>query len=246
MNKIPAIAVDNQQSSLRTIQIFAEKYPRVDLIHSFTDPFEAIAYVSSQTAPHIIFSDINMPEFSGIDLAKTLLGSQHQIIFTTSYPSHALEGYDLRIRNFLVKPFSLTEFVQKTDVVIREFFPTSAIEKTTDDSFFLRDDEDPTKLVRVLKADIVMIKADRNNILIHTTSRIHSIYLTFKEITTILAETPNFYRIERSQILNSSHVKTIVGNTIMLSNNYKAVMTPTYNEKFVDWVQRIWLKTNRK
>ncbi|WP_316825962.1 MULTISPECIES: LytTR family DNA-binding domain-containing protein [Pedobacter] len=242
---IPCIIVDDEHGAIRTIGDYIGRMPRLELTNTYTDPLEALAEMSQQKIPHLIYSDIDMPSFTGINLAESLRDSPHHIIFTTSYPDYAVNAFGLRVKNYLLKPFDLPEFAKGTEAVLKEFFSPITLEEETDDSFFLRTDPEKTTLTRVLKDDITYIQGANNNVYIYTQENYYSVYMTFTEIEQKLADSINFYRIQRSYIINSGHVKAISGNMVN-AGKYNVLMSPNYNAKFLDWVNRIWLKTKRK
>jgi two-component system LytT family response regulator len=166
-NIIPCIIVDDEHGALRTIGDYIGQMPRLELKKAYTDPLEALAEMSQQRIPHLIYSDIDMPAFTGINLAESLRDSPHHIIFTTSYPDYALDAYGLRVRNYLLKPFNLPEFAKGTEVVLKEFFSPLKLESETEDSFLLRTEREKTTLTRVLKEDIAYIQGANNHIHIY-------------------------------------------------------------------------------
>lgn len=244
-NTVPSIIVDDETGAIRTISDYVGQMPRLALIKTYTNPLEALAEMSLAGTPHLIYCDVDMPAFSGINLAESLRDTPHHIIFTTSYPDYALDAYGLRVRNYLLKPFDLPKFVKETEVVLKEFFTPLSLERETEDSFFLRISNEKTELVRVMKNEIAYIQGANNHIHIYTQTENYSVYMTFTEIEERLSGSVNFYRIQRSYIINSSHVQSISGNKVHIGK-YEVLMSPNYNALFMDWVNRIWLKTKRK
>jgi two-component system LytT family response regulator len=244
-NTVPCIIVDDEAGAIRTISDYVGQMPRLALIKTYTNPLEALAEMSVQSTPHLIYCDIDMPGFSGMNLAESLRNTPHHIIFTTSYPDYALDAFGLRVRNYLLKPFDLPKFVKETEVVLKEFFTPLALESETEDSFFLRTGSEKTELTRVIKNEIAYVQGANNHIHIYTQQENYSVYMTFTEMEERLSSTANFYRIQRSYIINSSHVKSISGNMVNIGK-YNVIMSPNYNALFMDWVNRIWLKTKRR
>jgi len=244
-NLIPCIIVDDENGALRTLGDYIGQMPRLELKKAYSNPLEALAEMCELKTPHLIYSDIDMPAFTGINLAESLIDTPHHVIFTTSYPDYALDAYGLRVRNYLLKPFDLPEFAKGTEVVLKEFFSPVKLERETEDSFFLRTDPEKAMLTRVLKADIAYIQGANNHVHIYTPENDYSVYMTFTEIEERLSSSSNFYRIQRSYIVNSDHVLGIAGNMVNLGK-YKVLMSPNYNSRFMDWIKGIWLKTKRK
>lgn len=244
-NPIPCIIVDDNSSAISTITAYASEMPQLDLKKSYTKPIIAMGELSGEKIPHLIYMDIDMPGMSGIELANSLRDLPHHVIFTTSYPDFAIEAFDLRARHYLLKPFNLSEFARKTEVVIREFFDTLELDNETEDAFLLRKEIDSKRLIKVPKADIIYIQGANNHIHFYTTGGDYSVYMTFSEIRERLSGHPKFYHVQRSYIINTDQLDEIEGNTIYLKG-YQVIMSPLYNAPFMKWVNGIWLKTRRR
>ncbi|RBQ07825.1 LytR/AlgR family response regulator transcription factor [Pedobacter miscanthi] len=244
-NPTPCIIIDDETGAIRTISDYVRQMPCLYLIETYTDPLKALADISILKIPHLIYCDIDMPGFTGIDFAESLRSGPHHIIFTTSYERYALSAFPLRIRNYLLKPFGLAEFVKGTEVVLKEFFSQLELEYETEDSFFFRTDPEKYALTRVMKGDISYIQGSNNHIHIYTQQNNYSVYMTFTEIEEKLSRNTNFFRVQRSYIINSSHVKGIAGNMVNIGK-YDVLMSPNYNSLFMNWVNSMWLKTSRK
>jgi DNA-binding LytR/AlgR family response regulator len=105
-----AIAIDDEPIALDIIRSHAGKVPFLDLKATFTNAFEAMAYL--QTDPvDLIFLDIKMPDISGIDFFNSL-SRKPLLIFTTAYSEHAVTSFEMDAVDYLLKPFSLARFIK--------------------------------------------------------------------------------------------------------------------------------------
>jgi len=245
MNKlIPCIIVDDDASAIDIIKAHLLEIPRLSLNKTFTKPAAALTEISMEENSQLIFMDIDMPKISGLDLADGLKGQQHNIIFTTSYPQYALEAFKVRAKHYLLKPFNLAEFVTVVNEVIRECYFCCNLEHENKDAFFLRTDGERSKLIKVLKADIMYFQGSNNHVHIYTPTEDFSVYLTIKEMEERLKNNSRFFRIHKSYIVNIEFIKNIIGNKIDLGK-YEVLMASHYKNNFIAYVEQNLLRSKR-
>ncbi|MEO6831129.1 MAG: LytTR family DNA-binding domain-containing protein [Chitinophagaceae bacterium] len=105
---IRAIAIDDEPPALRIIERFAANVPDLNLEHTFTKPGEALDFLRSHPVD-LLFLDIQMPSVSGLHFYKNLPG-EPLVIFTTGYSEYAVEGFNLKAVDYLLKPFAESRF----------------------------------------------------------------------------------------------------------------------------------------
>lgn len=110
MNKIKAIAIDDEPMALDVVKLHAVKVPFLELTHCFTNAFDAIPYLQNQKVD-LIFLDIKMPDISGIEFVNCL-PKPPMVVFTTAYSEYAVQGFELDAIDYLLKPFSLVRFTK--------------------------------------------------------------------------------------------------------------------------------------
>ena len=103
------LAVDDEPFALEIIRLHTEKVPFLHLENTFRSALEALAYLQNHSVD-LIFLDINMPDLSGIDFAKSLT-NKPLLIFTTAYSEFALTGYELNVVDYLLKPIEFPRFL---------------------------------------------------------------------------------------------------------------------------------------
>ena len=111
--KIRCIIVDDEQLARTLIQSFVEKIPFLEFSASFRSPLQAIQFINENQVD-LMFLDIQMPDLTGIEMLKSVK-NKPVTIFTTAYSEYALEGYELEIIDYLLKPFSFERFVQSVN-----------------------------------------------------------------------------------------------------------------------------------
>ncbi len=105
--------VDDEPLAVKVIQRFLNKLPQFNVMGCFTDPFEAYNALKSQPVD-LLFLDIEMPDFNGLDLIKSLI-HRPEIILTTAFREFAADGFDLNILDYLVKPIEFSRFMNGID-----------------------------------------------------------------------------------------------------------------------------------
>jgi DNA-binding LytR/AlgR family response regulator len=155
----------------------------------------------------LLFLDIQMPKMNGIDLLRSL---QHPplVILTTAYPQYALEGFELDVIDYLVKPISFPRFL-KAAMKAKDHFGNKT-QKTSptagnDDHFFIKTDN---VLAKIAYTDILFAEAMENYVTIHTKDKKHIAHLTFKTLEEKLPSTA-FLKVHKSYIVNISKIDGI-------------------------------------
>ena len=108
--KLRTIAIDDEPLALRLVSDYISKTPFLELVGAFDNPLDAIDFLSGNGID-LIFVDIQMPDLTGIEFARSLENAP-KIIFTTAYEKYALEGFKLNAIDYLLKPFSYEEFLK--------------------------------------------------------------------------------------------------------------------------------------
>jgi DNA-binding LytR/AlgR family response regulator len=158
-----------------------------------------------------IFLDIEMPLLSGLDLLKSLK-EPPVIIITTAYRDYAVEGFELEVTDYLVKPISFPRFMKALEKIAKTAAkePSTAQDPTSKDHLFLKVDK---KFIKVLIADILFIESLKDYVRVHTRD---SAYITYQSLTEITDKLPadNFARVHRSYTIALDKITGIDGNCV--------------------------------
>ena len=201
MNKLTAIALDDEQSSLEVIEQHAEKVDFLDFKGVFSSPSQALSYLREYPVD-IIFLDIEMPDITGLDVAKLIDRNSSKIIFITAFSTYAIEGFEVQAADYLLKPVSFNRFLEAC-LKVRDSLATDDTQPA--DFIFVKDGY---QLKRISLEDIIYIKSDANILNIHTkTDRI----LPRMTMTRMMESLPQdrFLRVHKSYIVNLSLVEKI-------------------------------------
>ncbi|RFM28314.1 LytR/AlgR family response regulator transcription factor [Deminuibacter soli] len=167
--------------------------------------------------PQLLFLDIQMPKITGTDFLRTLQ-QPPPVIITTAYPQYALEGFELNVLDYLVKPISFSRFV-KAAMKAKEYYTnrlatTPAAEEQGDHLFIKADN----RIVKIRYADILFIEALQNYVCIYTGDQKHITYLTFKSMEENLPA-DRFLKVHKSFLVNLGRIDHIENNELHLGRH---------------------------
>lgn len=238
--------VDDEQAALNILSNYISKTPFLELIGAFTNPIAALDVINKESID-IVFLDIHMPEISGLDWIKLLRGKT-KVILTTAYSQYALDGYNLDVVDYLLKPVPFDRFLQavrkvqdltetRQEVVAGA---TPVAQTPTNDHVFVKVD---SKIVKVKFQDILYIEGLGNYVSIFTEAGRLVTLSTMKEVEEYLSDT-YFMRVHRSYIIAFNRVEYIEGNQIFLAKNINVPLGETYRERFFKLLEESMM--NRK
>jgi DNA-binding LytR/AlgR family response regulator len=163
---INCIIVDDEQHAIDILVHYVKQTPHLNLVASFTNPIEALQLLGQQKID-LAFLDIQMPELSGIDLIKAIQGKT-KVILTTAYSEFALEGYELYVVDYLMKPIRLPRFLAAVQKAVEQINAGNETqqEKAEDDYIFVKT-ESKGKLLKINLADIDYIESMKNYMAIY-------------------------------------------------------------------------------
>jgi len=211
--KINCIIVDDEPVAREILENHLEKITSIEVVASCKNAMEAFQTISSKSID-LVFLDINMPEISGLSLARSL-NKNIKIIFTTAYREYAVEGFDLQAVDYLLKPISLERLLQGVNKYLNETFPIQPprvyeAEEEKVDAFFVRADR---KMVKISFDEILYIESVADYIKIYLTDKS---VVTRETISNIEAKLPqqDFIRIHRSYIVARKYIDSYTSEYI--------------------------------
>lgn len=213
INKLNCIVVDDEPIAREIIESFITKTPNLNLIGSFENAIDVIDF-SKKERVDIYFLDINMPELNGIGLAK-IIGNTSHIIFTTAYRDYAVEGFNLNVVDYLLKPIPFERFLQAIEKIPKEL--TSKNKNNTKSFLFVRSDR---KMIKINFTSIIYIESLSDYLKIHTSEKT---IITRETITNLEEKLPSplFLRTHRSYIVSIEKIDSYTNEFIEL--NKKAI-----------------------
>lgn len=219
--KINCIIVEDEPLALERTKGYVLKLPFLYLRATFDNALDALAFLKTDTVD-LIFLDINLGEVSGIQLLESS-AVKSQVILTTAYQEHALKGFDLKVTDYLLKPFTFERFIQAVDRVQSIIPKKQAVTPNT--SIFVKTEN---RLEKVVLREIIYIEGMRDYRKIHRTSGKGIMTLqTFAEFEWqipphIICRVHKSYMVALDKIdsIEKSGIK-IKGQIIPISETYK-------------------------
>lgn len=219
--------VEDEQHTTRLLKSYISQIDKLELLSSFTSPVDLLnSGLLDQV--QIIYLDIQMPGMTGIDFLK-LKPLDCEVIMITAYHDFAIEGFELNVTDYLLKPVELPRFVKATQKAIQQIQLKSS--NTQPDTFSeyitLKVDK---KLIRVTVEDILYVQSDWNYLLVHTNNDKYMILSTMKSIEAEL-DSHDFFRIHKSFLVNMKKAKSIEGNMLEVMNGTKLPISRNFRQE---------------
>ena len=209
---IKCLAIDDEPLALNIIKKYAADIPHLDLLDTCPDALLGLAFIKEKPVD-LILLDINMPKLSGISFIKSLK-QPPLVVFTTAYPDHAIEGFELEAVDYLLKPFSFERFYKAIQKVEEQLtFISNAFPKQ--DYIFIKADR---KFHKLSLDDILRLEAYGDYVKVFT---IDKMILTKQKLSQLYAEMPKskFVQIHRSHIISIKQIEYLEGNIVSVAGN---------------------------
>ncbi len=229
---IHCIIIEDQPPAQRVLKKYIGDMGNLDLKATFGDALQAMDFIKAETVD-LIFLDIHLPKISGIDFLKALT-QKPQVILTTAFSEYALESYEYNVVDYLLKPFSFERFVQavsKVPILKSEGTkPENQIEiVSSPEVIFIKSGYEH---IKIDVADIRFIQSDADYTEIFTSEKKYLSIEPLRHWEEYL-DPKKFMRIHKSYILNTSKIKKIIGNQVLLDESTNLPIGRAYREQFM-------------
>jgi len=214
------IIIDDELTARAIVSQLCSKIPELDVIAEFDNAIDAIKFLNQESID-VVFLDIHMPGFSGVDFVQTLKNSP-KIVLTTSDTDFAIEAYEYEsIVDYLVKPITMERFEKSIRKIKNS--TTSNSRPTTQEEGNTIDGEDlyiniDRRLIKLKFNEIMVIEAKGDYIDIKTEKETYHVHTTLKKIKEKLPE-KIFLQIHRSYIINFNKIIDIEDNSVLIGKN---------------------------
>jgi DNA-binding LytR/AlgR family response regulator len=244
---ISCLIVEDEPLARNLLEQYIKKVSYLQLVQSCASPMMAIEVLRKQSVD-LLFSDIQMPEITGITLLK-VLPKKPLVIFTTAYSDYALEGYELDIVDYLLKPITLERFLKAVEKVAQRLtnIPLAnpnekseaekpAFEKSIEPMPNFIFVKDGTKLVKVKLHEILYIEGLKDYVIIHTH---HQKIVTLQRMKNLEIELPvnQFIRIHNSYIVALEGIDAIDKEKVQVGKVFLPI-SDTYRKSFKEFIEQ--------
>ncbi|MEO9893036.1 LytTR family DNA-binding domain-containing protein [Aurantibacter sp.] len=214
------IIIDDEAAARAVVSQLCSKVPELDVIQEFDNAIEAIKFLNHQNID-IIFLDIHMPGFSGIDLVQTLKNPP-KIVLTTSDTNFAIASYEYEaIVDYLLKPITFDRFEKCILKLKKEETKKSTAPKLEEKNSDVNEDlyiNIDRRLIKLNYNDILVVEAQGDYIEVKTEKKNFRVHTTLKNIKDKLPENI-FFQIHRSFIINFNKIIDIEDNSVLIEKN---------------------------
>ncbi len=227
------IAVDDEPLALGQLEKYISKVPFMSLTAACPSAFEARKVLESGEVD-AMFLDINMPDLSGMELVKTLKRPP-LVVFTTAYSEYAIEGFKVDAVDYLLKPFSLSEFIASAEKLRSRFDliqATGSGAVATDDFVFFKADY---KIIKVEVSDIIYIEGMSEYLKIYVVGE-QMPKVVLMSFSKLLEKLPasRFVRVHRSYVINLAKVSEVRSGTILMTTGKTIPVGDSYRSTLMN------------
>jgi DNA-binding LytR/AlgR family response regulator len=234
---ISCFIIDDEPLALGLLESYVTKTPFLQLTGKFSSAVSAVESIRT-TPPDVLFLDIQMAELNGMEFAR-LVPEKSRIIFTTAFEKYALESYKVNALEYLLKPFSYSDFLQAANKALQwqQLSTKASVEnvKNMTDCIYVKSDY---RLLQISLNKILYIEGLKDYLKIYMEGEEQPIvsHITMKAMEEML---PGhlFMRVHRSFIVQKDKIKVVEHNRIVFGKTYIPV-SDSYKESFVEFLDK--------
>jgi len=206
--QIKCIIVDDENGAIEILESYIHKVTWLQLESSFSDPLEALNYISHNTID-LVFMDINMPDLNGIQLSRMIQSETTSIIFCTAYSEHAVESYEVPALDYLLKPIPFDRFLNAVSKAQKISKPKTDISEGAKQNrlakIFVKSG---SQIHQVDTNEISLIKKDGHYIILKIKGRELLSRMTFAQLLELLPD-DRFIQVHRSYVVALNKIEVI-------------------------------------
>ena len=236
---VTCLIVEDEPLARNLLTEYVKKVPSLQLVGASSNAMDALEILRKQPVD-LLFLDIQMPEITGITFLK-ILQKKPLVIFTTAYSQYALEGYELDVVDYLLKPITLERFLKAVDKAILRLqaanqqvtLPTQSSGTPLPDFVFVKDG---TKMVKVHLDDVLYVEGMKDYVTIHTRDKKIT---TLQRMKSLEEQLPSdkFIRIHHSYIIALKAIDAVHKNEVQIGQALLPV-SDSYKKAFREFIEK--------
>lgn len=235
--KLNCVIIEDEPLARNLMTEYVRKVPSLNLLNAFSNPLEALEALRTLSVD-VLFLDVQMPEITGISLLK-VLKKRPLVVLTTAYSEYALEGYELDVADYLLKPITFERFLKSVDKIMQRLEadpkPVITASETGASPTFVFV-KDGTKLVKVRLDEILYVEGLKDYVTIHTKSQKITTLQRMKALEEQLP-TDKFIRIHNSYIVALDAIDVIQKNEVSIGS-VSLPIGDTYRKSFKEFIDK--------
>ena len=242
---LKCVAIDDEPLARECIANYVREIDFLELTGTGSNPVDLTKLLDEKKVD-LVFLDIQMPVINGIEFLK-MTANPPMVIITTAYPSYALEGFQLDVLDYLVKPITFNRFFKAVSKakdyqhLLEKSVSVDVAKNSADEEyFFIKCDY---KYERIYFNDILYIEAMQNYVTIYTTKGKYITLLYLKNVEQNL-DKKSFIRVHKSYVVSISKIESIENNEIVMQS-YRIPISRNYRDEVIERVvnNKLWKKT---
>lgn len=241
---IKCVVIDDEPLARECIVNYINEVDFLQVAGQGSTPLE-LTDILDKTPVDLMFLDVQMPLMNGIEFLK-MSENLPMVILTTAYPSYALEGYELNVLDYLLKPITFNRFFKsalkaKEQYILQNQTVNTHQTSATDNYFFIKCNG---KYEKVYFDEILFIQAMQNYVIIHTKEQKFTTLLNLKTVAQYLD--PNmFLQVHKSYIVSVPKINRLESHEIMISN-HKIPISRNFRKEVVEQIvgNKLWKNNN--
>lgn len=226
------LIIDDEPLAIQLLEDFVNKTPYLKLADKFEEPLQALSVLESEKID-LLFLDIKMPDISGIDFYKSLV-NKPAVIFTTAYSEYAIDGFELKAMDYLVKPISFEKFITACNRV-KDYIELMNQKDKTKEFFFINVSH---KLHKIFYDDILYLEGYKDYTKLHLISSPNPLLILHNlKYFEDLLDKKQFIRIHRSYMVSLRKIHTASRKSVTINNNSLPV-SDNYRDSFFSLIEQ--------
>lgn len=227
---ITCLIIDDEPLARNLMTEYVRKVGFLKLVKACSSPLEAIEVLRT-THIDLLFLDVQMPQLTGLAFLKSLQ-KKPQVILTTAYSEYAMEGYELDVADYLLKPITFERFLKAVDKVSTRLASPAEAPAEVADFIFVKDG---TKLVKIRWVDILYVEGLKDYVTIHTPQQK---VVSLQRLKVLEEQLPSqkFMRIHNSFIISLNAIRTIQKDKVQIGEAWIPI-GDTYRKAFKEFVE---------
>lgn len=233
--------VDDEPLARTLLTDYVSKVPMLRLVASCANAMEAMTLLQQENID-ILLTDIEMPDVTGVDFVANL-PYRPSIIFTTAYSQYALDGYDLGVVDYLLKPIAFSRFFKAVNKAVERIKAVKFSQMLEADESAFEEKKDGTlrdylmvkadrKYYKVNFSDLLFIEGQQEYVTFHTKQRNITAFYALKTLADLLPK-EQFVRIHKSFIVSKSHVEIVEANSVVVAGE-ELPIGPSYRDTVME------------
>ncbi len=238
MKTYNCIIVDDETLAQDLIETHLKKISNINVVAKCHTAMEATQVLNEHTI-EVMFLDIEMPDLTGIEFLKSL-NKPPYTIFTTAYSEYALESYEMNVVDYLLKPVRFDRFFKAINKVLT-LLKGDELEETPkqinnegDDYIFVKSDY---KAVKIQLNDIVFVESMQKYVKFHLTGKKVTTLMSLSSLVDILPSA-QFFRCQKSFIVNLSKIEGIDGNQLIMGSGEKIPISKNLKHELIQLIDK--------